>query len=623
MVVLGLAQESSGREYKLLTYGEGGVVEPRFRTLAEGSEWSSESSALPAYGDARWVVLRACPSRQEAILGVLDANYDLTVQVWNGAGWSGLTRMVNNSASGDARFFDIAYESESGDAIVVYGSSGGRSPCFRKWDGKSWSEEEIVNLPGDRTHPQYWVVLEPSRYSDEIVMVCQDDYRRLYASVWDGDRWTSSIGEFDKSRTDEYLGFGACRLGLSDHAMVVWRPEQQAYLEYMIWDGSSWGPALVTPDLPLGTDAGMVELTGEWGSNRVIAAVGDIHGDLAVGVWSGYAWGSFEGLASNCKVVGHNRSWDVTFEERGGRALLVYSEADSPALKYRTYYGGWSEELTGPNMGSPINVLKLGASRSGVTLLSLGSARNVEYAHWDGIQFSLPAQLEADASFDRCEPFGLVPLADTGPRVVLISPNGGERLCAGQTYTITWTAQEDHSGTHVNIHYTTAGNSGGLAWKPIALGELNRFHYVWDVPDEPSDHCLIKITLFDESMRSSSDESDSLFAIIAATGVVESERRVRPGGFDLLQNEPNPTDGATSIEVRAARGAEATLTIWDSAGRRVKGFLFNAQEGPNRLFWDGRDDRGLPVSPGVYFYRLSARWAGGSYEATRQMTVLR
>ncbi len=618
LALLALSQKSSGREYKLLSYGEWGVIEPRFRTMAEGSGWSNESSALPAYGDARWVVLKACPNREEAILGVLGANYDLTVQVWNGVGWSGFVRMINNSACGNSRFFDIAYESQSGDAIVVYGSSRGLSPCFRKWDGKSWSDEEVVSLPGDRTRPQYWVVLEPSRHSDEIVMVCQDDFRRLYASVWDGDQWTNSIGEFDKSRTDEYLGFGVCRQGLSDDAVVIWRPEQQFHLQHMTWDGSGWGPILQSQDLPLGTDAGMVVLAGEPGSNRVIAGVGDVHGDLAVGMWSGSAWGPFERLADSFRVVGHNRSWDVTFEERGGRALLVYSDATSPVLKYRTYYQSWSEELTGPTMRSPINVLALGADRDGVALLSLGDASNIEYAHWDGSQFSPPNQLETDASFDRFEPFDLVSLADAGPRVVLISPNGGERLCVGETYLITWMAQEDLAGTHVNIHYTTAGAAGGLAWKPIVLGELNRFHYLWHVPDEPSEQCLVKVTLYDESMNNSSDASDSLFTIYTTTGTPESEGRIHAGAFELLQNEPNPVCGATSIEVRAPRGAEASLTIWDSAGRRVEWFSFRAQEGLNRLLWDGSE-----VPPGVYFYHLSARWAGGSFEATRQMTVLR
>jgi hypothetical protein len=586
---------------------------------------SDESSALPVEDDARWVVLRACPRREEVMLGVIDASCNLILQTWNGTGWSRAIRLVNNTGSEDARFFDIAYESQSGNAIVVYGTDEGRSPRYRVWNGRRWSRERSVALPGDRTRPQYWVLLEPDSRSDEIVLVCQDDYRRLYAAVWNGTSWTNCIGEFDKSKTDNYLGFGLCREGQSGRLMVTWRPEEQPNLEYMFWDGGEWGSIQASPPLPLGTDAGMLEVSGDPRSNRIVVAVGDIHGDLASAVWSGSEWSLFERLGENCRVVGENRSWDIMFEGGGERGLLVYTEGGAPELRYRIYENGWSEEMLGPAMRGPINVLQLtgdGLTSHGI-LLSLGEDRNLECAVWDGSHFSGPNQLETNAAFNVYEPFGCTFVLDRGPDVTLVSPDGGERLESGRIHLIRWQASQDLNGSFVDIYYTTSGVSGSILWKPIVMGEMNRFEYPWMVPFEPSEQCLVKVLAYDEFMNSSSDVSDSLFAIYTNTGTGE-ETGVGPAfrEFELFQNEPNPFHESTSIRFLAPEAARVSLMIYDSSGRQVKEFSFESACGENSITWDGRNGVGSSLPPGVYFARLAHQSSGKTFGATTQMIMM-
>ncbi|MBD3336642.1 MAG: hypothetical protein GF355_14110, partial [Candidatus Eisenbacteria bacterium] len=70
---------------------------------------------------------------------------------------------------------------------------------------------------------------------------------------------------------------------------------------------------------------------------------------------------------------------------------------------------------------------------------------------------------------------------------------------------------------------------------------------------------------------------------------------------------PSPFAGRTALAYRMPEPGSVRLTIHDVLGRRVavlrSGYV---AEGVHRVAWNGRNGRGLPVSPGVYFARLRA-----------------
>jgi DNA-binding beta-propeller fold protein YncE len=73
---------------------------------------------------------------------------------------------------------------------------------------------------------------------------------------------------------------------------------------------------------------------------------------------------------------------------------------------------------------------------------------------------------------------------------------------------------------------------------------------------------------------------------------------------------PNPGHGVVAIHYALpSRGGPVVLEIYSVAGRKVHTLVNGAQPGGEHTArWFGTDDRGLPVEPGVYFYR--ARIAG-------------
>jgi hypothetical protein len=76
----------------------------------------------------------------------------------------------------------------------------------------------------------------------------------------------------------------------------------------------------------------------------------------------------------------------------------------------------------------------------------------------------------------------------------------------------------------------------------------------------------------------------------------------------LLRALPNPSSGDTRIVWESGTDVGSGIDILDARGRRVRRLHVGVAAGS--AAWDGRDDRGIRVSDGVYFLR--ARPAGGA-----------
>ncbi|MGH7725170.1 MAG: FlgD immunoglobulin-like domain containing protein [Candidatus Eiseniibacteriota bacterium] len=84
---------------------------------------------------------------------------------------------------------------------------------------------------------------------------------------------------------------------------------------------------------------------------------------------------------------------------------------------------------------------------------------------------------------------------------------------------------------------------------------------------------------------------------------------------------PNPFRGATRIRyaVRVDTPARVDIGIYDVAGRRVRALVAGTSPpGTHEAIWDGRDDAGVAMSPGVYFVRT----ANGLEKEVRRVVYL-
>ncbi len=76
----------------------------------------------------------------------------------------------------------------------------------------------------------------------------------------------------------------------------------------------------------------------------------------------------------------------------------------------------------------------------------------------------------------------------------------------------------------------------------------------------------------------------------------------------------------TLIPYQLAQAGLVRLAIYDMLGQQVAVLVNGEQkQGRYQVTWDGRDQRGMPVSAGVYFYHLEA----GPFSMVRKMALLK
>ena len=93
-----------------------------------------------------------------------------------------------------------------------------------------------------------------------------------------------------------------------------------------------------------------------------------------------------------------------------------------------------------------------------------------------------------------------------------------------------------------------------------------------------------------------------------------------PDKFQLLQNYPNPFNPQTTIRFQLPKAAATRISIYNMLGQEVKRIVDRQMEpGYHEVLWDGRNEAGMQVGSGVYYYRIEA----GEFRDTKKMAMLR
>jgi hypothetical protein len=165
------------------------ITYPQYRRW-NGTSWSSPLSTSEINGELRHMVLKTSPKRDEAVLVTLGNNGRIEAQVWNGTtvSWSnaihlGTVSDINGNQDLQSlyRSFDVEYENNSGDAIVVFGD-GTADPSYVVWNGSVWSPSAKIDIPNNG-RPN-WIELASRPGSDELAMILVDSNIDIYGMRW-------------------------------------------------------------------------------------------------------------------------------------------------------------------------------------------------------------------------------------------------------------------------------------------------------------------------------------------------------------------------------------------------------------------------------------------------------
>jgi flagellar hook assembly protein FlgD len=98
------------------------------------------------------------------------------------------------------------------------------------------------------------------------------------------------------------------------------------------------------------------------------------------------------------------------------------------------------------------------------------------------------------------------------------------------------------------------------------------------------------------------------------------DQNIYPSGFSFITNYPNPFNPTTTLGYELPEDAMVNITIYDMMGRVVKTMVNKQQNaGYKSVQWNATNDKGVPVSAGLYLYTIEA----GQYRKTKKMILLK
>jgi hypothetical protein len=89
---------------------------------------------------------------------------------------------------------------------------------------------------------------------------------------------------------------------------------------------------------------------------------------------------------------------------------------------------------------------------------------------------------------------------------------------------------------------------------------------------------------------------------------------------ELHGNHPNPFNPETTISFTLLTDEEVLIEIYNTRGQKIHTLVNSSMRaGIYSVLWDGRDENGVSVGSGIYFYRMSA----GSFMSTQKMILMK
>lgn len=410
----------------LIVYGEGTVTTPRYR-IWNGSEWSDEGDLIDINSTTRWVVTRAGTTREEYVAATVGANGHVIAQVYSLGEWDNEQSMTTTVGSTATKGFDVAYETVSGRALVVY-CKGNTEPAYRIWNGSTWSAETIITQ-SVLTSDCRWVQLASDPTSDEIIMALRGSATSPHqALVWNGTTWGNS------------QTIGAARVATYEGASIEYEESgNQAVMvaastgggpnrfDYITWNGTTWSG-------PTTYNAGTIQrlywpkLTRNRGTDELALCYVADNSSVRALRWTGSGWASESQLTATVNNVA-DPAVSCVFENTSGRDnYIMAAYSNTTATEYEIWNTtAWTTSNT--QINSIVNTATMQLIRTdndailGV-FFDYGNTA-LRFSGWNGTAWSTTETLEDDVSVTNSPygyPYWMTPRNPGSEGTVVVSP---------------------------------------------------------------------------------------------------------------------------------------------------------------------------------------------------------
>lgn len=361
------------------------ATNPKYKTYTHALNTFSGELDTVQGATGKNFVSKTSPNKTQALVAYGDnaSTQVLRVMCFDGLSWTNEWE-VAIGGSGSTRKFDIAYETQSGDAVVLYAKEGSGSN-FLEYRLKQGSADCNQGWSAPQTFPAspqvssgniQWVRLARDRRgaSDVVAALWADSNADLAAAVWSGSAWGGLITlENDLERIavpGDVEDFDIEFESLSGDILVVWANlagnDGTNGVRFNTCSGGggtcSWGSVRTPPTFQ--DDAHNLDISANPLTDSIIfGSIGDAGDDLQVGVWNGSSWKNVANKDKTAKSpVAGGKNIATGWVSIGGetRGIVVYHDnVTSGVVSYLTVEPKtnpvWSNTLTAsttPDMGT-------------------------------------------------------------------------------------------------------------------------------------------------------------------------------------------------------------------------------------------------------------------------------
>jgi hypothetical protein len=339
------------------------------------------------------------PTRNEAIVVGMDSSGVIRGEMWNGTSWSALpTNPLTSSATAGEQGFAVAYEQQSGNAMLVW--NNGSKVSYSVYNGTTWTAAKTIDVYNGASATTIHLAAQPN--GNGMAMVVTDSKQDDYAMVWDGSSWGHAITLDTSGFTyiDQHNSAVAYE-SQSGTVMVAYGKFAKTDVYYRTFDGTTWSAestagsyteSALPMELTLASDPhsdriamGLVTLLSSSNNNGTTTIVTQ----PSFSIWNGNSWGSRTVQTSYSDSSYSGMNIGVAFESLSGDVLAVYGTAAS-TTRYMTWNSssGWSSVATGPNTGQPGTLALYADPYTDHIMMGVqGKGGAISYTEWTGSAF--------------------------------------------------------------------------------------------------------------------------------------------------------------------------------------------------------------------------------------------
>lgn len=350
----------------LLFYGDRSTT-PQYKDYsytsnAFGGDTDTQSENIPVA-----VKMETNPTKEEAIAGYVNTSGTLQILCYDGSSWSEEWSATVGGAGGSTRF-DIAFERNTGDAIIMYSTNAGTTNelAYRTKAGSSscgsgnWSSESTFD-PVRTSGTVQWVEMAADYRSAQNIVgaIWADTNSDLSGAIWDGTAWVNEPAavmnaaleivsvaqdvksfdiDFEASTGDVLVAYGsggtastngafyrACPVGGSGNA-----------------SDCTWGAE--TAITTMADDATNLDISSDPNTDDIVfASIGNAGSDMQAAYWSGTSWtGTANVDATSATPIAGSQMISTGWLKSGAttRSIITYADASSANVGFYSGNGG-------------------------------------------------------------------------------------------------------------------------------------------------------------------------------------------------------------------------------------------------------------------------------------------